>query len=134
VTSAAAGTPTGTVTFRQGQTVLGTVNLSSGQAIFSTSSLPAGSLSIVAAYGGDTRFAGSTSAPLTQTVNKASTVTTLGSAPNPSSAGQPVNFTATVTSSTGATSNGTVSFNQGGTTLGPAPSTLPGPQPSVHRR
>jgi probable HAF family extracellular repeat protein len=109
---------TGTVTFKAGQTVLGTGSLSSGMAAFSTSSLSAGSFNIVAVYGGDAQFASSTSGSLTQTVNKASTTTVLGSSPNPSSVGQLVMFTAKVTSSTGVTPSGTVSFNEGGTTLG----------------
>jgi hypothetical protein len=62
------GTPTGTVTFRDGTTVLGTGTVNSGQATFTTSTLAAGSHTITAAYGGDTNFAGSTSAGLTQTV------------------------------------------------------------------
>jgi hypothetical protein len=115
VTPSAAG---GTVTFKQGQTVLGTGILTGGQATFSTSSLSAGSLNIVAVYGGDAQYASSTSTAITQTVNKAATTTVLVSAPNPSSVGQSVTFTATVTSSTGATPSGTVTFNQGSTTLG----------------
>src|SRR5439155_20067708 len=121
VTLTATVTPSGasgTVTFKQGSNVLGTGTLSSGQATFTTSSLPAGSLKIVAVYGGDTQFASSTSAALTQTVNKAATTTVLGSAPNPSSVGQPVTFTATVTSPTGVTPGGTVSFIDGSKTLG----------------
>jgi Bacterial Ig-like domain (group 3)/Kelch motif/Galactose oxidase, central domain len=118
VTPSGAGVPTGTVTFKVGTTVLGTGTLSGRQATLSTSSLPAGSLSIVAVYSGDVQFAGSTSVTLTQTVNKASTVTTLSSRPNPSTVGQPVVFTAMVSSSTGVTPNGTVSFNEGSTTLG----------------
>jgi hypothetical protein len=50
-------------------------------------------------------------------VNKATAVTALASAPNPSSLGQVVTFTATVTSSTGVSPSGTVSFNEGSVTL-----------------
>jgi hypothetical protein len=61
--------PTGTVSFLDGTTTLGTGTLNgTGQATYSTSSLNAGSHSITGAYGGDTNFAGSTSAVLTQTV------------------------------------------------------------------
>lgn len=111
---------TGTVTFQAGQTALGTGTLSSGQATFSTSTLSAGSFNIVAVYGGDSQFASSASPSLTQVVNKASTTTTLSSAPNPSSVGQLVTFTATVTSSTGAIPTGIVNFDQGSTVLGTA--------------
>ena len=70
-------------------------------------------------YSGDTNFATSTSAALTQTVNQASTGTTLASSPNPSVTGQSVTYTATVTvSSPGAgTPTGTVAFKDGGTTI-----------------
>jgi uncharacterized delta-60 repeat protein len=64
------GTPTGTVTFKDGVNTLGTGTLSSGKAIFHTSTLAAGAHSITAAYGGTTSFASSTSAVLTQTVNQ----------------------------------------------------------------
>jgi Bacterial Ig-like domain (group 3) len=111
---------TGTVTFQAAKTMLDAASLSSGQATFSTSSLSAGSFNIVAVYSGDTQYASSTSAALTQAVNKATTTTTLTSAPNPSSVGQLVTFTATVTSSTGVTATGSVSFNKGTTTLGTA--------------
>ena len=60
---------TGSVTFKDGTTTLGTGPLSSGTATFLTSSLTIGSHPITAVYGGDTTFAGSTSPPLTQTVN-----------------------------------------------------------------
>jgi hypothetical protein len=111
---------TGTVSFMQGQTILGTRTLGSGQATFTTSSLPAGSLSITAVYSGDTQYNSSTSATLTQQVNQAATSITISSAPNPSSAGQLVTFTATATWSPayGGTPTGTVDFKVGNTTLG----------------
>jgi glucose/arabinose dehydrogenase len=59
----------GTVTFKDGATTLGSGTLSSATAAFSTSLLTIGSHQITAVYGGDATFAGSTSAPLTQTVN-----------------------------------------------------------------
>ena len=62
------GTPTGTVTFRDGAKVLGNVALASDKAAFSTSTLAVGNHSITAAYSGDFFFVGSVSTPLTQTV------------------------------------------------------------------
>ena len=62
------GTPTGSVTFKDGATVLGGGTLFSGVATFGTSALAAGSHAITAVYSGDTIFAPSTSAVLTQTV------------------------------------------------------------------
>src|SRR5581483_7773083 len=67
-----AGTPTGTVTFRDGSTNLGTSTLSGNTATFTTSALAVGSHTITAVYAGDTNFTGSTSASLTQTVNQTS--------------------------------------------------------------
>jgi hypothetical protein len=62
------GTPTGTVTFNDGATVLGPGTLSGGTATLTTSGLGAGVHSITAVYGGDASFASSTSPGLTQTV------------------------------------------------------------------
>jgi hypothetical protein len=111
------GTPTGTVTFKDGASTLGTGALSGGKATFTLSTLAVGSHSITAVYGGSIDFTGSTSSVLTQTVNKASTSTALASSLNPSKSGQAVTFTATVTSG-GGTPTGTVTFKNGASTLG----------------
>ena len=126
VTFTAAVTPplaTGTVTFMQGQNTLGTRVLNAGQASFTTSTLPAGNLLIVAVYGGDGQYAGSTSASLAQTVNKGTTATSIVSFPNPSIIGQPVTFVAhvTVTSPNGGTPSGMVAFVKGSTVMGTVP-------------
>ena len=121
VSSPAGGPPTGTVSFRNGTTLLSTRTLNSGVAIFTTSKLPAGMNIITAAYGSDPNFSSSTSTPVNQLVLAAST-TTLTSAPNPSTAGQAVTFTATVGSSIGAPPDGEmVSFMKGKTVLGTGP-------------
>ncbi|MFZ0927649.1 MAG: Ig-like domain repeat protein, partial [Syntrophobacteraceae bacterium] len=112
--SAAAGTPTGTVTFSDGATVLGTGALSGGQATFATSSLSAGSHTITASYGGDANFAAG-SATLGQTVNQVSTTTTLSPIGSPCTYGNSMTLTATVSPST---ASGSVTFNDGSTTLG----------------
>ena len=97
----------------------------SGQAIFSTTSLSVASHAIIAAYGGDSRFAflGSSSSALAQSVAKASSSTSLRASVNPSAFGQAVVFTATVVASApgGGTPAGTVQFKQGTTVLGSAP-------------
>jgi len=109
-------TPTGTVTFLDGATTLGTGTLSgSGTATFTTSALTTGSHAITAQYAGDANNTASTSNTVTQVVNKASTTTTVASSANPSSVGQAVTFTATVT---GSTPTGTVTFFDGATALG----------------
>lgn len=67
-----AGTPAGTVTFKDGGRVLGTAALDpSGQASYSTRSLSVGTHSITAVYNGDGDYAGSTSSVLTQKVKRA---------------------------------------------------------------
>jgi Bacterial Ig-like domain (group 3)/Bacterial Ig-like domain (group 2)/Galactose oxidase, central domain len=106
---------TGTVTFKDGSTTLGTGTLSSGKATYKTSSLAVGSHSITAVYGGNSNYNGSTSSVLTQTVNKATTTTTVASSKNPSTFGGSVTFTATISPST---ATGTVTFKDGSTTLG----------------
>ena len=107
-----------TVTFKDGANTLGTGTLNaSGTATYSTSTLSGAAHSITAVYGGDTNYVTSTSGVLSQTVNQASTSTTLASSLNPSAYGQPVTFTATV-SVPGGTPTGTVTFKDGSTTLG----------------
>jgi hypothetical protein len=90
------GTPTGTVTFRDGTNTLGQGSLSSGQATFTTASLPVASHSITAFYSGDLDFITNASGPLTQTVHKAGSTTSLDSSLNPSLSGDPVIFSVTV--------------------------------------
>lgn len=113
------GTPTGTVSFKDGATTIGTVALSGGTATLATSSLSVGTHSITAVYNGDTNFATSTSSPLSQVISQGTTSTALISSVNPSTYGQSVTFTATVSVTTGAgTPTGTVTFKDGATTLG----------------
>ncbi|HLH32385.1 MAG TPA: Ig-like domain-containing protein [Terriglobia bacterium] len=99
---AAVGTPSGTVTFLDGSTVLGTATLNaSGQASFSTTTLSVGTHAITAAYSGDTNFSSSTSAIVSQVVSTLQTqpsTTTVTSTPNPSSTNQAVILTASVSS------------------------------------
>ena len=119
VTDATSGTPTGTVTFKDGATVLGVVALNaSGIATLATTSLSAGAHSITAAYSGNTSFNASTSPALAHTVNKAGTSTTVSASVNPSSFQQSVTFTAKVTDATSGTPTGTVTFKDGATVLG----------------
>jgi hypothetical protein len=72
--SSSGGTPTGTVTFKDGVTTLGSGTLAAGSATFATSALAVGPHSITAEYGGAPSFEVSTSTTLTQTVNPATTV------------------------------------------------------------
>lgn len=112
-----AGTPGGTVTFKDGTTTLGTGTLTSGKATFATKALTGGTHTITAVYGGSANFATSTSTAITQTVNKAGSTSVVTASVNPSSWHQTVTFTATVTSP-GGTPAGTVTFKNGTTTIG----------------
>lgn len=114
------GTPTGSVTFRDGSAVVGTATLTNGAGGLTLSNLTAGTHSITAAYGGDATFGGSTSAALTQTVTFATSTTGLISSSNPALVGQSVTFTAGVSGSSGIPT-GTVTFTDGATSLGTAP-------------
>jgi len=82
------------------------VTLVNGKASFTTSKLSVGTHTITATYFGNAQFT-SSSASLTQTVNKASSTTNLSSSNNPSTFGKPVTFTATVSPSD---ATGTVTF------------------------
>ena len=119
--SSTSGTPTGTVTFFDGATNIGTGTLSGNTATFATSTLTTGSHSITATYNGNASYAASTSTPaLTQVVNAAppaTTTTSITSSLNPSTFGQSVTFTATVTTASG-TPTGTVTFFDGATNIG----------------
>jgi hypothetical protein len=65
IVSSQSGTPTGTVIFKDGNTVLGTGELTNGTATFDLASLPVGAHAITAEFSGDNRFAGSVSEPAT---------------------------------------------------------------------
>ena len=120
VSHTGSGTPTGTVAFKNGSTLLGSGTISgAGKASFSSSTLKISTgASITAVYSGDTNFAGSTSPAVVQVVNKAGTSTAIVSSLNPSTSGAKVTFTATVKSSTTGTPAGSVSFYDGTTKLG----------------
>jgi len=114
--------PTGSVQFFDGATSLGTVALAGATAQLTTSALAVGTHSITAAYSGDADDTPSTSAPVSQVVNAAApgvTATALVSSLNPSTVGQAVTFTATVSGGTSPTGN--VQFREGATVLATVP-------------
>jgi len=110
------GSPTGTVTVRDGTATITTATLSaSGTAsvnninAFST----IGAHSLTATYNGNSTNAASTSAPVVLTVNpKVNTTTTLSASPSTATVRQDVTLTATVT---GASPTGVVYFYNGTT-------------------
>jgi len=110
------GTPAGIVTFYDKTTSLGTETLNgSGVATYSTSALVAGKHTIKAVYAGSSQYKTSSKA-LAQNV-QAATTTMLKSSANPSTAGEKVTFTATVTAASGKPT-GSVKFYDGTTLLG----------------
>ncbi|HVZ50565.1 MAG TPA: Ig-like domain repeat protein [Pseudolabrys sp.] len=120
VSAPGAGSPTGSITFKDGSTKLGTVTVSGGRASFSTASLSAGSHTINASYSGDSSFAASNASPLSQRVGASPTTTTATSSPNASVFGQPVTITASLASSSAGTPVGGVVFKVAGKSLGSA--------------
>src|SRR5262249_26456521 len=83
------------------------------------STLATGSHALTAVYSGDGSFATSTSPTVTQVVNPAAaaaTSTSLSSTPNPSTVGQTVTLSSTVTSGAGVPTR-TVTFRDGATTI-----------------
>jgi hypothetical protein len=112
------GTPAGTVTFKDGAGSLGSAALSAeGSATLEVSTLAVGSHTITAVYGGSADFAGSTSAPLVQVIDKAATTVTVTASPSPGTVGQPVTITARV-AGPGGTPTGAVAFRDGAEELG----------------
>ena len=120
-TATVAGTtPTGSVSFYDGLTLIGTSPLNGSlQASLTTTALGGGAHVITAQYLGSAGGAPSTSSGLTQTVTetRTSSTTTLTSGTNPSNQWRPVTFTATVS---GASPTGSVTFYDGSTVLGTA--------------
>jgi hypothetical protein len=109
----------GTVSFVAGSALLGTVTLSgSGTAILTTTSLPLGTTAIAAVYNGAGGNLSSTSPTLAQSVIPYATKTTLSSDNNPSFVTQPATFTASVLTSVGPVTTGTVTFRRGSQFLG----------------
>ncbi len=118
------GTPTGTVTFLDGNTTLATESLGQNdQATFQTTAFALGAHSITVEYSGDAFFQANTSSPLSLTIS----APPAGIQLIPSAATEPlggsVTFTATVTEPAGSTPapTGTVAFKNGSTTLATEP-------------
>ena len=112
----AGGTPTGSVQFRDSGVALESpVPLVNGQADLPTSGLTTGPHTITAEYIGDPAYAPSTSAPLQQVVNPAAASVALSSSLHPSSFGDLVTFTASVT---GFQPGGTIDFFADGAPVG----------------
>ena len=110
--------PTGTVVFTWSIYTIGSATLnSSGVATLTKSNLNANPFPLTAVYKGDANNLGSTSPVLNQTVLQTTSAATISSSLNPSSVGQPVTFTAKISSPT-VMPTGPVTFKAGTTVLG----------------
>ena len=117
--TSSARTPAGTVNFFDGATSLGSGAVSNNVATLTVSSLTVGTHNLQAIYSGDANFLTSSNSVI-QTVDEASTSTELAASPNPTAYGQSATLTATVTVVAPGTGmvGGTVTFYNGGTSLG----------------
>ncbi|MGE5607776.1 MAG: Ig-like domain repeat protein [Bacillota bacterium] len=92
--SCSGGTPTGAVSFWEGQTKIGSSQLdASGKALLTMSSLSVGAHNVSAFYEGDATFAPGTSRRLVQNVTRASTRIVLKRTLRRADLGQPVSLT-----------------------------------------
>jgi hypothetical protein len=120
VTSQYGAAATGTVTLQDGGITFATVTLSGNEAAYTTSYGSDGIHSITATYSGDANNTGSMSGALTEAIGSPfATETALATSGSPSQLGQPVTFTATVTSKYATIPNGElVTFYNGKTEIG----------------
>lgn len=98
-------TATGSVSIREGQTILATGTLANGAVTIPVSGLALGAHSLVAVYSGDVQYE-PLEAPVTVTVTSETTTTTIEVDPPDGVYGTTAGITATVTSSTGDTPTG----------------------------
>jgi hypothetical protein len=119
VATPGAGTPTGLVTFKDGNTVLASVPLVNGVATLTRSNLTQGAHTITTVYGGDANDQGSASAALAQDVQAGSRISLTSSRPS-AKFGKPVSFTATIATVAPGTgfATGVVEFYDGGVLIG----------------
>ncbi|MBI3409430.1 MAG: Ig-like domain repeat protein [Planctomycetes bacterium] len=114
------GTPSGMVTFYDGSQIIAQQALDNGSTSFNISNLSGGSHVITAVYYSDFQFAASTGdnsgSPI---IVQDGTTTAVTSSPNPSSFGQAVTFTATVSANDAGAGipGGSVTFTEGATVL-----------------
>jgi large repetitive protein len=111
--------PDGSVSFLDGTTTLSTVPLNGGVATYTTATLANGVHPITAVYTGDINreILGETSAVLNQDVQATATIA-LSTSGSPSYYGNPVTFTAAITSTATTAAGGTVNFFDGNVKIG----------------
>jgi hypothetical protein len=122
IASSNAGTPTGSVEFYDGTTLLGSGTLASGSATYATSTLSSGTHSITAVYGGDSNFSSVTSSAVSQVVSDLTLeVASGGTSTATVLAGGTATYHLTLTPSTGSVFPAAVSLTASG---GPSGSTI----------
>ena len=120
VTGSGTGIPTGKVAFTWSRFTIGTAILdSNGIATLTKKNLNADPYPLIAVYKGDANNSSSASPILNQVVVQTTSAATITSSLNPSTFGQPVTFTAKITSPT-VIPTGPVTFASGKTVLGTA--------------
>ena len=109
----------GSVTFQDGGSTIATVPLANNRAACTATYTKGGYRKIAAIYSGDFRNLGSTSATLREYIKAITSKTVVNTSGSPSFAGQPVTFTATVTSNSGTIPDGDlVTFYDFSTAIG----------------
>jgi phospholipase C len=104
--------PTGTITFNlDNGAFVGSDSISNNAATFNSSELAPGQHTIVASYSGDSNWAAVTSSPFTETIGQGTPTITLSSSVNPSTTGQAIGVTATLSDPTGTPVTGSITFN-----------------------
>lgn len=130
----ASGDPTGTVTYTVGSNNYGTYNVTPGTpstAQFSFTAANAGTFTLEAVYSGDSNYAASTAAPITLTIAKVSTTTTVTPATTTPTVGDSLQVSASVSNSGANTTGptGSVTFTLDGANV--ATTGLSGGSPST---
>jgi hypothetical protein len=124
-----AGTPTGTVSFYDGTTLLGSGILSAGTGTFSSSALMAGAHSITAVYSGDSNFVTVTSGVLTEAIENFTVAPPTGGTTATAQPGGQATYTLDVAPANGTTFAGPITFSvtglPAGATAAFTPATIP---------
>lgn len=104
--ASASGSPTGSVTFKDGASTIGVGQIAGGKATLQIGTLAAGAHTIVAVYDADATFATSSSAPLTQTVKGLADAGASSSSSSSSSSGGSSSGTSSSSGASGSSSSG----------------------------
>jgi hypothetical protein len=108
----------GVANFLSGGSPIGSATVNSGVAVINLTTLPVGTNSITVSYTGTSNFAASTSSAVTLTVSLDQTTTTLSASSSDPAFGSSVAFTASVENGSVPVTSGSVTFLDGGSTIG----------------